>query len=380
MKKSIIAVTLATLLTACGGSGKKQETPNNGNNANAGKFDFVATQMITNLTDNVIVEGYKELADKAKALHLATETLVNTPTQENLKAAQDAWKAARKPWEQGESHIFGPVDALGVDPKVDTWPLDTNGVKTIISNGNFTAETIKNLNEDQQGFHAMEYVLFGDGKADNVKNIAELSQNERDFIKEVADVFLSYTNELRDAWIENYNKSPDGKKEAFANQLKSPGDNSKYASQLAVIQELVEGMKGIVDEVGNGKIAEPYEKKDVTKVESQYSWNSLTDFGNNIKGVKNVWEGEFTNGQDKQGIVDFVKAGNPALATRISTEIDTAITKIRDIDGGEGMPFRQAISDTAGRVRIQAAIESLSKLHASLHNDVTPLIKKWNAQ
>ena len=54
------------------------------------------------------------------------------------------------------------------------------------------------------------------------------------------------------------------------------------ASQLGVVEELINGMIGIVDEVGNGKIAEPFgssiDNIDTTKVESQYSWNSSSRF------------------------------------------------------------------------------------------------------
>jgi len=41
------------------------------------------------------------------------------------------------------------------------------------------------------------------------------------------------------------------------------------------------------------------------------------------------------------------------------------------------MPFRQAISDVEGRVRVQTAIDALSKLQASLESDILPLLNDW---
>ncbi|MBL4765901.1 MAG: iron-regulated protein A precursor, partial [Colwellia sp.] len=100
--------------------------------------------------------------------------------------------------------------------------------------------------------------------------------------------------------------------------------------------------------------------------ESQYSWNSLTDFTDNIIGVQNVYRGEFDG------------AADTTLASRVDDEIAAAITAIIAIAGESELPFRQAISDTDARVRIQAAIDALAILQASLENDVLTLLNDWD--
>ena len=374
---SAVAIALISALAACGGSGSDSTPTTEPDNS----FSFDATEMVTNLTEDVIVAGYNDLAGEGEALLLATQTLVATPTQANLEAAQDAWKAARQPWEQGESHIFGPVDSMGIDPHLDSWPLNTIDLTTVLSTTTgFDAETIKGWNDDVQGFHTMEYLLFGDGVTDNTKAIAELTANERDYLMGLAEVFRDYTKDLDDAWVVSHDASS-GK--AYGELLKKPGSdgNTFYSSNVGVVEELINGMIGIVDEVGNGKIADPFgdtvAKADTSKVESQYSWNSLTDFSNNIIGVRNVYQGELTGAADKQGIIDFVAAADKDLATRVGTEIDNAILTIQAIEGSNDMPFRQAISDTEGRTRIQTAVDALSKLQTSLESDVLPLLKTW---
>ncbi|ABO22548.1 imelysin family protein [Shewanella loihica] len=376
-KYGAIALTLISGLAACGGSGSDEPevvVPETG-------FSFDADALIVNLSDEVIVKGYSTLADRGEALLQATQTLVATPTQANLEAAQSAWKAARQPWEQGESHIFGPVDSLGIDPHLDSWPLNTTDLKTVLINSSgFDAETIKGWNDDVQGFHTMEFLLFGDGMDDNVKQIDELTANERDYLMGLAEVFRDYTKQLADAWLVSHD-GQSGK--AYGELLKSPGvdGNTFYSSQVGVLEELIKGMIGIVDEVGNGKIADPFggslASADTSKVESQYSWNSLTDFSDNIIGVRNVYQGEFTGEADKQGIIDFVRAADSELASRIAAEIDAAILQIHAIEGTDKMPFRQAIKDEAGRARIQKAVDALATLQASLENQVLPLLKEW---
>ncbi|MDD8058978.1 imelysin family protein [Shewanella metallivivens] len=378
---TVISLALVATLSACGGSGSDSgdtETPTIG-------FSFAATEMITNITDDIIVAGYADLAAQGDALLLATQTLLTSTSQADLVAAQNAWKAARQPWEQGEAHIFGPVDSLSIDPHLDSWPLNTTDLQTQLANSEgFDAETIKGWNDDVQGFHTMEYLLFGDGVNSNTKQIADLTTKEREYLIALAEVFRDYAVQLDDAWQVSYNPQ-DTNALPYSELLKTPGDanNAIYSSELAVIEELINGMIGIVDEVGNGKIADPFGESlataDTSKVESQYSWNSLTDFADNIIGVRNVYQGEFTGSADKTGLIDFVAAADAQLSARVASEIDDAITKIQAISGTTDMPFRQAILDDAGRERVQTAVDALTTLQTSLESDVLPLLSEWNS-
>ncbi len=366
MKKTLLALTVSAF--CLGGCGSSSSDDN--------KFTYSeadAQELITNLTNDVIVDGYKTLNDKADDFINATQTLLTaTATQDDLNAAQNAWKAAREPWEQGESHIFGPVDTLSIDPHLDSWPLNTTDLEAVLTGSDaITVDYIRNAGDDVQGFHTMEFLLFGDGVADNEKTIADMTPREREYLAATAEVFKGYTNDLYEAWVSG--------DDAYEDELLNHDDI--YSSQLAVVEELINGMIGIVDEVGNGKIADPFgaskDKADTSLVESQYSWNSLTDFTDNIIGVKNVYQGEFTGSADKEGIIDFVTAADAALATRVGEEIDESIAAIKAIAGTNDMPFRQAISNAEGRVRIQAAIDALAILQASLENDVLTLLNDW---
>ncbi|MCW8865119.1 MAG: iron-regulated protein A precursor [Colwellia sp.] len=376
-KKSILALAISTIaLTGCGSSSSSEEEKV----VEPTGFSFAATEMITNLTNDVIVAGYQSLNDEAADFLLASQTLVNTPTAENLAAAQQAWKDVRVPWEQGESHIFGPVDALSIDPHLDTWPLNTSDLQALLdAQTGFSADELKTFNDDVQGFHTMEYLLFGDGVADNEKSIEEMTALEREYLSAAVEVFKSYTQTLYDAWT--VANDPNDTNSVAYKDLLLTANNDVYASQLGVVEELINGMIGIVDEVGNGKIAEPFgssiDNIDTSKVESQYSWNSLADFTDNIRGVQNVYRGEFPEQADKAGIIDFVAAADEVLATRVDTEIAEAIAAIKAIAGDNDLPFRQAINDADARVRIQAAIDALSTLQTSLENDVLTKLQEW---
>lgn len=374
-KTSLLVFTSSILvLSACGGS--SSETPI----VEPTGFTFVASEMITNITNDVIVAGYKNLNDEASDFVLATQNLANTPSEQNLAAAQQAWKDVRIPWEQSESHIFGPVDALSIDPHLDTWPLNTLDLQALLdTQSGFSAEELKTFNDDVQGFHTMEFLLFGDGISGNDKHIDAMTPLEREYLLAAAEVFKTYTQMLFDAWTVA-NDVNDLNSPAFKDLLIT-ANNDVYASELGVVEELINGMVAIVDEVGNGKIAEPFGLDithiDTSKVESQYSWNSLSDFTNNIIGVQNIYRGELLGQADKTGVIDFVKAADADLALRVDSEISAAISAIRAIAGSAELPFRQAINDEGARVRIQTAIDALSTLQASLESNVLTLLQQW---
>ena len=48
---------------------------------------------------------------------------------------------------------------------------------------------------------------------------------------------------------------------------------------------------GIANEVGTAKIANPFSNADIAYVESPYSYNSITDFRDNIRSIRNIWLG-----------------------------------------------------------------------------------------
>ena len=118
---------------------------------------------VKNVVENVIIAGYTKLGQEADKLANALTTLKNQPTAANLQAARDQWRATREPWEAGEGHIFGPVDTLGIDPKVDSWPVNKVQLDGALGGWDPELSNIDGFPVTMKGFHAIEYLLFGDG-------------------------------------------------------------------------------------------------------------------------------------------------------------------------------------------------------------------------
>ena len=135
--------------------------------------------IVDQFVDKVALPTYKDLAAKNKALLAAVQALQKSPSNATFEAACEAWLASRQPWETSEAFLFGPVSELGLDPNMDSWPLDQAGIVQVMkeqkwssfqwtgeyAEGNEAIEAAQSL----RGFHTLEYLLFRDGKARTVK-------------------------------------------------------------------------------------------------------------------------------------------------------------------------------------------------------------------
>ena len=138
--------------------------------------DPVKQAIINNFVDNIVVPTYKELAKRNATLYDTVVAFQANPTNEGFEACAKAWLNAREPWETSEAFLFGPVDELGLDPNMDSWPLDAEGIKNILKSQKWADITEVgedgNVTESAQnvrGFHTLEFLIFKNGVARTVK-------------------------------------------------------------------------------------------------------------------------------------------------------------------------------------------------------------------
>ncbi|MDE0315907.1 MAG: peptidase M75 [Candidatus Poribacteria bacterium] len=319
---------------------------------------YDAGSMLSNFANNVVLATYSELDSKAGDLLAAVKALEADSTQANLEKAQQAWVATRTPWEQSEAFLFGPVDTQGLDPALDSWPVDHVNLQSVLdSNDDLTVDYVVGLEDTQKGFHTIEFLLFRDG---DQRMADDITDRELQYLVSTTMNLKDSTSQLRLAW------APEG--ENFSNTVASAGEegNAVYRSQSAAVQEVVGGMIVIADEVANGKIADPYNEEDTTKVESQFSFNSISDFQDNIRGIQNVYLGKYKT--DGQGLNEFVNGKDADLDSRFQSEVQNAIDTIGAIPD----PFRDSI--TGNRPAVQAAIDAASTVQLTLEQDILPLV------
>ena len=144
---------------------------NNESKIGDARLDAIVKQYV----DAVVEPTYKSLKDKVAALVTAVATLNSNRTNANFTSACNAWLEARQPWETSEAFLFGPVADQGLDPNMDSWPLDQEGIVNVLKTGDWNQmdwsgeydedNTQQEEAQSLRGFHTLEYLLFKDGKA-----------------------------------------------------------------------------------------------------------------------------------------------------------------------------------------------------------------------
>jgi len=316
-------------------------------------------EVIQNYARNVIFNTYADLAEQTRSLRAAILELQLETTARNLHQAQNAWRNARRPWEQSEAFLFGPVDTQGLDPSLDSWPINATDIQNVVDSDTvLTAETVNALDPTLKGFHVIEYLLFG---SNNNKTVSELTARELTYLIAAATALSNDAQTLVDAWNPNAGN--------FLSELSKAGAGSAtYPSLASAAQEMVEGMIGIADEVINGKLLKPLDERDPNLVESQFSGNSRTDFINNIRGLGNVYTGNYLLSEGP-GLNALVKSINPVLDEAITNQIEKSIAAIYAIPH----PFTASIGSDPDS--IQAAIDETKKLLPLLIDDLLPLVR-----
>ena len=275
-------------------------------------------QVLANLVNNVIVPTYTNLANETEALEKTLNGLTpNTITQAQINSACENFKQARKYWEQSEAFLMGAASDFDVDPTIDSWPLNRSLLLSYFNNG---------MNDDMLedatilGFHALEFILFRDGQPrkvaelqgnDTYKNFEHISgAQELAYAQTICTLLKQRTFQLQCAWDGGKNSSrlqvvkdagldyQTEKGLSFADNLTKAGisgSGSSFSTLKAAIAQVLSNDEGscvaIANEVGTAKIANPFSAGDVSYVESPYSYNSITDFRDNIRSIRNVWLG-----------------------------------------------------------------------------------------
>jgi hypothetical protein len=313
-------------------------------------------QVLTNLVNNVIVPTYTQLADDVEDLEKTLNGLtVNTITQAQIDKACKDFKAARQHWERSEAFLGGAASDFSIDPTIDSWPLDRTELLDYFKGG------MKAEIEDEStilGFHALEFILF---RAGQNRKVAELQGNdtytnftsvsgadELKYAQQVCRLLKERCFQLQVAWEGEKNASRVAVVKAAGLDYQTEnglsygenltkagisGSKSTFPTLKDAVAQVLSDDEGscvaICNEVGTAKIANPFSAGDIAYVESPYSYNSITDFQDNIRSIRNVWMGSL-DGNAAQGSFHsfFASVSQTATNTNVENAFNSAIDKI----------------------------------------------------
>lgn len=317
-------------------------------------------QVLQNLVKNVIVPTYTDLADDVEDLEKTLNGLtVNSITQTQINKACDDFKAARLNWERSEAFLMGAASDFDIDPTIDSWPLNRSLLLNYFNSG-MSDEMLDDATI--LGFHALEFILFRNGQP---RKVAELQSNdtykgfervsgakELAYAQTICTLLKQRCYQLQVAWegetTANASRIAVVKAAGldyvtengltYGENLISAGKDSRstFKTLKAAIAQVLSNDEGscvgIANEVGTAKIANPFSAGDISYVESPYSYNSITDFQDNIRSIRNVWYGS-TNGNAANISFNgfFASVNQTNVNTSVVNAFNTAVTNIGNI-------------------------------------------------
>ena len=391
MKKSSLLMSLAMMglmvFTACSSSDDKkkddpQPTPSPSSEVTIldAEYDAIINQYV----DNVVMPTYSDLKEKNSDLYLSVVDFGNAPSDAKFQAICDAWLAAREPWEQSEAFLFGPVADFGLDPNMDSWPLDQEAIVNTLKSQQWNDMKWEgDYDEDDEaiaaaqnvrGFHTLEFLAFRDGKARTLTDQAA-SDNAADYVynETNATAWAQYMRNTAQLLVDDVTLLCNEWEDSYANKFKKH-NGGDFTSGLSCIEQLIDGCIDIAGEVGGAKIGEPYDlymsgKKTeaLYAVESWYSWHSRDDYTNNIYSIRNAYYGSRDGSIHNNSLSKLVAKYDQELDQKVKQAIDRAAKNIQAIP----QPFRNNINSTEA----QNAMEACAELAEVLENDLKPFLQ-----
>lgn len=323
----------------------------------------------------IVHATYTDTHTTAQAMHTALAALAATPTTDTLAAARQSWLTAREPYLQTEVYRFyeGPIDHPETGPEglLNAWPLDESYIDSIITDPArpLTADALAALNEQggeqniATGYHAIEYLLWGadhspDGPgarpATDFDGATPELERRRRYLTTASTMLIGHLADLVTAWApdaDNYRRD----------FLAAPPEVALGRVLTGMI--LLAGF-----ETGGERLQAALTSGDQEDEHSCFSDNTHRDMIQDVRGIRNVWLGEYTRvtGGTLQGpgIEAIVRAKDPALAGRITAAIEKCLADALALD----VPFDRSIvaDNTAGRAKVTALITSLRALEDQL--------------
>ena len=120
----------------------------------------ITDTVIADFVTKVALENYRTISKEADNLYANALAFSNSRSQNNLMTLQLSWRNVREQWELSESFLFGPVSTEGLDPQIDTWPVNQNDLDSLLHSQNqFSDAFMSQLQESLKGFHPIDRVF-----------------------------------------------------------------------------------------------------------------------------------------------------------------------------------------------------------------------------
>ncbi|QXH36734.1 imelysin family protein [Pseudomonas muyukensis] len=409
---SLLAIAIA--LAGCGeGKDDKAAAPQAqapaaaSSSAAAGAVDEAAAKAVVKHYAEMVHAVYSDSLSTAKQLQSAVDAFLAKPDDQTLKAAKDAWAAARVPYLQSEVFRFGNTIIDDWEGQVNAWPLDEGLIDYVdksyehalgnpAANANIIANTEIQVGEDKidvkaitpeklaslnelggseanvaTGYHAIEFLLWGqdlNGTGPGAGNrpasdylegkgaTGGHNDRRRTYLKAVTDLLVKDLEEMVGNWAPNV---ADNYRATLENE---PGNDG--------LRKMLFGMGSLsLGELAGERMKVSLEANSPEDEHDCFSDNTHYSHFYDAKGIRNVYLGEYTrvDGSKLSGpsLSSLVAKADPATDATLKADLEATEAKIQVIVDhalkGEHYDQLIAADNAAGNQIVRDAIASLVK-------------------
>lgn len=369
MKIKFLPVMAAALIAVASCS-----EDNNSTIENRSGMDAMLEQAVNAYVDHTVLPTYKGMADAAVELadrcaDIQARHAEGTLTQSDIIAAGEVWKASRRYWELSEAFLYGPATNHNIDPHIDSWPLDKVSMDNLLASirAQQSWSLYNNGGYGLLGFHALEYMLYELTPDENssLPHSTSYTAEELVYMVAVAEDLRDQCVCLEACWAGTENISAEKQQiledaeldygENYGWEMKNSGKpGSHFITFQDAAEEILQGCIDIADEVGTQKIGRPgmgASEEDKDYIESPYSLNSIEDFADNIRSIRNAYYGSVEGDASVSACIAVIDAD---LDARVRAQIDATIAAIELIPE----PFaKNATSEVARAAMTSCAVD-----------------------
>ena len=317
--------------------------------------------VLRSISSNVILARYDSFSTLSQALSNTIDLLCESPSEQSLMTAQEAWWAARNPWKRSEIVNFGPIREypLRLGPKIDKWPVNEQAVEEVIAAREITSqEQFSARGGATRGLPVIEYLLWYERPNETIFDRLDQDMRRCEVLKFASQDVADSARLLAVAWRE----------EGWLELTESTASyDAPFSDEDSVISELVNRMAFTVENIRVDKFEKPL--GDLTPgnalpdiIESRFSKRSIEDAQDSLQGVAEIWHG--TGEDENRDGLKFI-ISDLLVVDAISEALEEARLKLAGLEG----ELTELPLTHPGELR--AAIESLTNLQRVIQTDLS---------
>lgn len=297
---------------------------------------------------DILLPRHDQLASTTQALAASLTALCDRPNAAKVDSARTAWKASFIAWRAVEALPLGPTTDRRTAWKIDLWPTRTQKIEEAVKLSKPDLPIAEGVGSVAQGLPAIEYLLWGDDRANAQMGRLQFKQRCR-YLEALGTEIAEETRALAAAW------------RSYA-ETKQDAERAKETLDLS-INMLVASLEGLRDKklarMGNPKVKRPARQD----FDGWRSRSTRAGLQATLDAVEKLLFHPMPGGQSFAD--QLVASGKPMVVQHLKDEFATAHVELGKLpnnlamyiadDPSHGKPLHDSLSRLQKLVELQVA-------------------------